>query len=61
METTYTTTNNITKAQETYNNLLSSHSKSNYVPNVLLRQGLLYYNNNNNQKALEKYKEIVAK
>jgi TolA-binding protein len=61
LATTYTTLNNVSKAQKTYNSLLLKHSNSNYVPNVLLRQGLLYYNNNNSKKALEKYKEVVAK
>ncbi|WP_422090394.1 tetratricopeptide repeat protein [Tenacibaculum ovolyticum] len=61
LATTYTTLNNVPKAQKTYNSLLLKHSNSNYVPNVLLRQGLLYYNNNNSKKALEKYKEVVAK
>ncbi|KAB1155374.1 tetratricopeptide repeat protein [Tenacibaculum aiptasiae] len=61
LATTYTTANNSTEAQNTYNKLLSKHAKSSYVPNVLLRQGLLFYNNNDNKKALEKYKEIVAK
>lgn len=60
LATTYTVTNNASKAQETYNNLLVKHPNSSYIPNVLLRQGLLYYNTNNNEKALNKYKEIVA-
>lgn len=58
---TYTTINNTSKAQETYERLLAKHPKSNYTPNVLLRQGLLYYNNNSNTKAIQKYKEVVAK
>ncbi|CAM1334887.1 tetratricopeptide repeat protein [Tenacibaculum aestuariivivum] len=61
LATTYTAINNISKAQETYNNLLVNHTNSSYVPNVLLRQGLLHYNNNNTQKALAKYKEVVDK
>ncbi|WP_299107455.1 tetratricopeptide repeat protein [uncultured Tenacibaculum sp.] len=58
---TYTSSNNQTKAQNTYERLLAKHPRSNYVPSVLLRQGLLYYNNNSNTKALTKFKEIVAK
>ncbi|PKH49229.1 hypothetical protein CXF68_00345 [Tenacibaculum sp. Bg11-29] len=61
LATTYTTLNNVSKAQKTYNSLLLKHSNSNYVPNVLLRQGLLYYINNDSKKALEKYKEVVTK
>ncbi|WP_028890582.1 tetratricopeptide repeat protein [Tenacibaculum sp. 47A_GOM-205m] len=61
LATTYTTTNNTSKAQKTYERLLANYPTSNYVPNVLLRQGLLYYGSNNNRKAIEKYKEVVAK
>ncbi|CAM1352253.1 Tetratricopeptide repeat protein [Tenacibaculum insulae] len=61
MATTYTALNKSKKAQETYSRLLLNYPASNYVPSVLLRQGLLYYNENNNSNALKKYKEVVAK
>lgn len=61
LATTHTAINKDNKAHSFYENLLQKHPKSNYIPNVLLRQGLLYYNSKNNQKALAKFKEIVKK
>ncbi len=59
--TTYTAIQDNAKAHEAYNKLISNHPKSAYNPSVLLRQGLLFYNKNENEKALSKFKEIVAK
>ncbi len=58
---TLTSKGDAKSAQATYDRLLKKHPKSSYIPNVLLRQGLLYYNSNNNNKALEKYKTVVSK
>jgi len=56
---TYVAIKDTQKAHEIYNNLVSKHTKSAYVPKTLLRQGLLYYNSNQNKQALEKFKKIV--
>ncbi|TYP97919.1 tetratricopeptide repeat protein [Tenacibaculum adriaticum] len=58
---TYTSLGRTTKANNAYNRLLEEHSKSNYIPSVLLRRGLLYYKGGNNQKALTNFKDIVTK
>ncbi len=58
---TYTILKEIKKAHKAYEKLLKNHAKSSYVPNVLLREGLLYYNENQNEKALLKFKTIVTK
>lgn len=60
LATTYTTINNNAKANDAYNQLLTKHPKSSYIPSVLLRQGLLAYNDNKNEKALTKFKKVVA-
>ncbi len=49
------------EAHKAYQQLLKNHTKSFYNPNALLRNGLLYYNDDENQKALQNFKEIVAK
>ena len=57
---TYVAIKNNAKAHQTYNLLLTKHTKSSYIPKALLRQGLLFYNESNNLKALEKFKKIVS-
>lgn len=58
--TTYSQQKNHPKAHEAYNKLVRDIPKSAYVPNALLRQGLLFYNDGNNLEALTKFKKIVA-
>ncbi|NVK52928.1 MAG: tetratricopeptide repeat protein [Flavobacteriaceae bacterium] len=57
---TYVAVKNNIKAHEVYNELINKHTKSLYIPKALLRQGLVYYNDNDYNKALEKFKKIVA-
>lgn len=59
LATTYTAINNSSKAHSFYETLLQKHPKSNYIPSVLLRQGLLYFNSKNNTKALKKFKLVA--
>ncbi len=48
------------KAEQIYNQLLLQYPTSVFVPRVLLRQGLVLYGNSKNEKALEKFKKVVA-
>ncbi len=57
---TYTSKGESNQAKKAYNQLLSEHNQSGYVPTVLLRQGLLEYNKGNTKDALSKFKEVVA-
>ena len=57
---TYVATKENEKAHKTYNRLRNKHTRSSYISKTLLRQGLLHYNENQHQKALKKYKQIVA-
>ncbi|UAM97031.1 tetratricopeptide repeat protein [Polaribacter litorisediminis] len=61
LASTYTQIKNNRKAHEAYDQLLSKHTKSVFIPKALVRQGLLYYNENENKKALEKFKLTVSK
>ena len=58
---TYTSKDNISKANTVYNTLLKEVPQSSYTPSVILRQGLLYYGQGKNTKALAKFKDVVAK
>ena len=57
---TYVAAKNNSRAHETYNTLITRHTKSSYIPKALLRQGLVYYNDNQNTQALGKFKKIVS-
>jgi tetratricopeptide (TPR) repeat protein len=47
-------------AIQTYDELIKSHKTSLYIPKAMLKQGLIFFNDNDPNKALEKYKYVVA-
>ncbi len=57
----YVKNNDTDSAMQTYNRLQTEYSESAFVPNVLLRQGLVHYNAENNDLALTKFKTIASK
>lgn len=61
LASTYTQIKDNRKAHDAYDELLSEHPKSIFVPKALVRQGLLFYSENENKKALEKFKLTVSK
>ena len=57
---TYVATNQISSGIATYDRIIKEMPGSIYVPKALLKQGLVYYNQNQGEKALEKFKKVVA-
>ncbi len=43
----------------TFDRLIATHTKSKFVPQALMRQGLVHYNANRNEEALSKLKTVV--
>ncbi|QMU65498.1 MAG: tetratricopeptide repeat protein [Flavobacteriaceae bacterium] len=58
---TYAIEKDVDNAHIFYQKLITEFPKSSYNPNSLLRKGLLYFNENENDKALNLFKQIVAK
>ncbi|WP_010177398.1 tetratricopeptide repeat protein [Aquimarina agarilytica] len=56
----YVAKNNINKGLENYKQLRSELPKSAFVSKALLKEGLIFYNDNKSQKALDKFKLLVA-
>lgn len=52
--------NNSDAGLQAYQNLVQSIPASSFVSKSLLKQGLVYYNNDHPEKALEKFKQVVA-
>lgn len=50
-----------TAAVATFDKLIKNHKTSLYIPKALLKQGLIFFNENIPNKAIEKYKYVVAK
>ncbi len=57
---TYVAENNTRRGIEVYDQLIREVPRSSYVPKVLLKQGLIYYNGNQGDRALTKFKKVVA-
>ena len=56
---TYVKRNNVDKAMQLYDRLISEYSTSAFIPKTLLRQGLVYYNSSANEQALTKFKKVA--
>lgn len=56
----YIKKNNITKALESFNNLISNFNRSPLVSKAMLKIGLIFYNNDENEQALSAYKKVVS-
>jgi TolA-binding protein len=57
---TYVAMNNTAKGIESYNKLIRDVPGSAFVPQAMLKQGLIYYNGDQANKALERFKKVVA-
>ncbi|KAA1247211.1 tetratricopeptide repeat protein [Aquimarina sp. RZ0] len=57
---TYIAENKTQQGIEAYDRLIRDMPRSSYVPKALLKQGLIFYNGDQGNRALSKFKKVVA-